>query len=89
MFPVRCYTCNSMIAQKRPRYNAMVNENVHPKDALQRLHVSRMCCRRMFLGHADLMQEQMRYGHVDIVIDAKNGTVLHRLVKKERMVSCD
>lgn len=67
----------------------MVNEKTHPKDALKLLHVDRMCCRRMFLGHVDLIQEQMKYGHVNIVIDDKNGTILNRLVKKERIVSCD
>lgn len=89
MFPVRCYTCNSVLADKHPEYNAMLRQDhMSPKSAMQKLAVHRMCCRRMFLGHTNIMQEQIRFGNCDTKIDA-NGIILNRQVNGDRVVVCD
>jgi DNA-directed RNA polymerase subunit N (RpoN/RPB10) len=88
MFPIRCYTCNSVIAHKHGQYDQMIQNHTHPKTALSSLEIRKMCCRRMFLGHTNLINEQMKYANLDKVID-KEGTVFHRNIKFERIVSCD
>jgi DNA-directed RNA polymerase subunit N (RpoN/RPB10) len=88
MFPIRCYTCNSVIGHKHTRYDQMLREDIHPKTALSSLEISTMCCRRMFLSHSNLINEQIKFGNSDMAID-KGGTMLHRHIKFERIVSCD
>lgn len=87
-FPVRCYTCNAPLAQKHPRYRDALREGTRASEALQALDVTRSCCRRMFLGHVDLVADQVRHPNVDRALD-EGGTVLQRLARAPRTVSCD
>jgi DNA-directed RNA polymerase subunit N (RpoN/RPB10) len=89
MFPIRCYTCNALLAHKHPAYrDATTRRGVHPRQALAELEVARMCCRRMFLGHVDLLEDQLRHPNVDRVLD-EGGTVLRRHAEGERTVACN
>ena len=56
--------------------------------AFEELGVERVCCRRMFLGHVDLLEDLVQYPNVDTPID-DNGTVLKREARAVRVVSCD
>ena len=47
-----------------------------------------MCCRRMFLGHIDLLEDQLRFPNRDAILD-ESGTVLKRHAPNPRVVSCD
>ena len=87
MFPVRCYTCNAVIAQLHPTYTDMLESGMSSKDALQRMNVARMCCRRMFLSHVDLFSNQIHYPNKDIVLD-KGGTMLYRYSHSSHDVPC-
>ena len=73
LFPIRCVSCNAVIAGKYEAYLACVAEyrkregkqemeyltNTTIKTpegkALDELEVKRMCCRRHFLSHVDLV----------------------------------
>ena len=88
MFPVRCYTCNSVVAHVHKEYEESLVKGASSKDALDALGVHRMCCRRMFLSYVDLVTQQMRFPNVDTVLD-ETGTVLRRLCTHERVVSCE
>ena len=88
MFPVRCYTCNATLAHRHPAYVKGMREGHTAADMLESLGVARMCCRRMFLGHVDLVGQQMHLGNVDVDMDA-GGTVLKRYCKGVRTVSTD
>lgn len=89
MFPVRCYTCNTVLAHLHPTYKTRVKrEAVSSKDALAELNVTRMCCKRMFLGYVDLIEDQIEYPNLDVKLD-EGGTTLRRRVYHERVVSCD
>ncbi|HDN02142.1 MAG: DNA-directed RNA polymerase subunit N [Thermoproteota archaeon] len=61
MFPVRCYTCGAVIGDKYEKYTKLVKEGKTPGEALDILGINRYCCRRMFLGHVDLIDEQLEY----------------------------
>lgn len=87
MFPIRCYTCNAVLAHKHVAYKEQLRNNVHPRTAMDALSVHRMCCRRMFLGEVDLVTDQVEYGNVDRQIDP--DTLLKRNVPTSRRVACD
>ena len=93
MLPVRCYTCNAVLAHKHAEYVARTTREEEtmrdtPAVALDLLEVRRMCCRRMFLGYVDLTTQQMRYPNLDRALDGE-GTLLRRESRAEHVVSCD
>lgn len=88
MFPVRCYTCNSLVADLYITYDKMVKSGSTCQEALEATNVKRMCCRRMFLGHVDITSDLIRYPNVDIPLD-EGGTVLNRHIKMTRVMSCN
>lgn len=88
MFPVRCYTCNAVVADRAQAYARLLHDGSSEREAFDALDIARMCCRRMFLGHVDLTSDLLRFPNVDMTLD-EGGTVLHRHVRTERTVSCD
>ena len=60
LFPIRCFTCGALIADKWEDYLNMVEEGVLPGKALDDLGVKRYCCRRMFLTHYEYFDEVIR-----------------------------
>ena len=67
MLPVRCYTCNSVIAHRHAEYVARTSSGETRADALAAIGIARLCCRRMFLGYVDLTTEL-----VDLIIAQSN-----------------
>ena len=89
MFPVRCYTCNVIIAQLYPDYVARCRRGENVGDVLNDMNVDMMCCRRMFISHVEgLTVSQMEYPNEDKVMD-RGGTVLYRRCSGEHDMSCD
>lgn len=88
MFPIRCYTCNATVAQHHPYYRKGLHEGKTVEALLAECGIRRMCCRRMFIGYVDNMDDQTRFSNTDCVLDA-NGTRLLRFVKHVRSVACD
>ena len=88
LFPVRCYTCNAVLAHLHPVYEREAQRGGTPQEFFEVRGIRRFCCRRMFLGHVDLISRQKRYGTVDMQMDDA-GMVLHRHVRFERVVRCD
>ena len=68
MFPVRCYTCNTVIAHVYPEYARRRIEKEGAAEILADRGVTRMCCRRMFISHVDLVSHQ-RYPNKDKALD--------------------
>lgn len=54
MFPIRCFTCNKVLADKWKKYKTISN-NSSSKNAFSELKINRYCCRRMFLGHVEII----------------------------------
>ena len=89
MFPVRCYTCNAVIAHLYPAYLTATTSSNACGDSLDALHVRRMCCRRMFVSHVEsLVHNQLEYPNDNLTLD-RAGTTLHRRCDHENDVSCD
>ncbi len=63
MIPVRCFSCGQVVADKWEEYDKRVNkEREDPKKVLADLNVKRYCCRRMLVGHVDLIDDIINYG---------------------------
>jgi DNA-directed RNA polymerase subunit N (RpoN/RPB10) len=57
IIPIRCFTCNHVLADKWDYYvKECEKENGKTRaQVLDELGLKRMCCRRHFLGHVDMM----------------------------------
>ena len=88
MIPIRCYTCNSVIAQKWNKYQSVLKATRDTKQALNDADVNRMCCRIMILGYVDLTPSSLQYPQRDITLQ-KSIAVLHREQQEESTWSCD
>jgi DNA-directed RNA polymerase subunit N len=63
MIPVRCFSCGKVIADKWQEYDERVNKGKEPADkVLDDLGLKRYCCRRMLVGHINLIDEIISYG---------------------------
>ena len=57
LIPVRCWSCGKVIAPKYQEYLDAVEEGKDAGQVLHDLGFERYCCRRMFVGHIDLIDE--------------------------------
>ena len=57
LFPIRCFSCGALIADKWEEYVRRVEEGEPPGKVLDDLGVKRYCCRRMFLSHYEYFDE--------------------------------
>ena len=70
IIPIRCFTCGKIMADKIDFYNEEVAklkkvndkdntfknfDSVHTKDILDKLGLSRYCCRRNLISNVDIM----------------------------------
>ena len=60
-FPVRCFTCGKVIGGYEQKYENALAEGSNPKEILDKLGIQRYCCRRMFLGHVNLIDQLLLY----------------------------
>ncbi|KAH8738999.1 DNA-directed RNA polymerase [Cryptosporidium ryanae] len=61
IIPVRCFTCGKVIGNLWQPWLLLLQNNVPEGEALDKLGLSRYCCRRMILTHADLIEKLMAY----------------------------
>ena len=88
MFRVRCFSCNTFVGTHYSEYTNRVSNNETKKDVLDSLNITRICCRRMFLGHVHIISDLIRFSNDNVILD-DSGTALMREIKTERTVSCD
>ncbi|ORM40137.1 putative DNA-directed RNA polymerase [Babesia sp. Xinjiang] len=63
--PIRCFTCGKVIGHLWERWLDLLKQNVNEGDALDRLDLTRYCCRRMILTHVDLIEKLLVYNIYD------------------------
>lgn len=59
--PVRCFTCNKVIGDKWKKYKTALESGKSIHDALVIVGLQRYCCRRMFLGHIEIIDKLLLY----------------------------
>ncbi len=55
MFPIRCFSCGKPIAHLHEKYTEMLEAGKSSKQAMDKLEVRRFCCRAVFMGHIELI----------------------------------
>ena len=55
--PVRCFSCGAVIAHKWEEFSQLTEAGVEMAEALDKIGLKRYCCRRMYVGHIDLIYE--------------------------------
>ena len=65
LIPVRCFTCNKVIGNKWDPYCTLC-ESMPEKDALDKLGLTRYCCRRMLLSHVNVIDQLLEYPLIDM-----------------------
>jgi len=63
-FPIRCFTCGSVIGNRYDEYAKQVKEGKNPAKVLESMGIARYCCRRMFLGHVEVIDKIVKYRKV-------------------------
>ncbi|VVC43127.1 DNA-directed RNA polymerase, subunit N/Rpb10,RNA polymerase subunit RPB10 [Cinara cedri] len=63
--PIRCFTCGKVIANKWESYLGLLQAEYTEGDALDALGLKRYCCRRMLLGHVDLIEKLLNYSPLE------------------------
>ncbi len=61
IIPIRCLTCGKPVAQDWEKYKDAVNNGKSPKDILDELGYTRVCCRRMFLSNVELIDTVSKF----------------------------
>ncbi|PUA31980.1 MAG: DNA-directed RNA polymerase subunit N [Candidatus Terraquivivens tikiterensis] len=61
MFPIRCFTCGALIADKWEEYKSRVESGESPAKVLDELGIKRYCCRRMFISSEDYFDEIVEF----------------------------
>jgi DNA-directed RNA polymerase I, II, and III subunit RPABC5 len=75
IIPVRCLTCSKVIGNKWGRYEKSLNAGINKHDALAIVGLRRYCCKRMFLGHVELIDKLILYSEkTDNSHDEKSAT---------------
>ena len=57
IIPVRCFSCGGVIAPKWEEFSELTAAGVEMAEALDKVGLMRYCCRRMYVGHIDLIAE--------------------------------
>ncbi len=61
IIPVRCFSCGKPIGHLWEEYNEKLKKGEDRKKALDDLGMDRYCCRAVFLGHVDLMNDVSKF----------------------------
>ncbi|OQV12865.1 putative DNA-directed RNA polymerases I, II, and III subunit RPABC5 [Hypsibius exemplaris] len=61
IIPVRCFTCGKVLGDKWEAYLNLLSNDYQEGDALDALKLKRYCCRRMLLGHVDLIEKLLNF----------------------------
>jgi DNA-directed RNA polymerase subunit N (RpoN/RPB10) len=72
LFPVRCYSCNSVIGRHQGIYEELSSEGVPPGEIMDRLGVKRVCCRMNMLSPAKIILESSEKPSGSIAISRRD-----------------
>ncbi|ELA45965.1 hypothetical protein VCUG_02539 [Vavraia culicis subsp. floridensis] len=61
LIPVRCFTCNKEISSLYEKYIELLKSEYTECEAMNKLNIKRMCCRRMVLCHVDIVDKLLKF----------------------------
>ncbi len=57
LIPVRCWSCGKVVAHVYDQFKNAVDTGEDPSKVLDDIGIERYCCRRMYVGHIELIDE--------------------------------
>ncbi|MEK9739168.1 MAG: DNA-directed RNA polymerase subunit N [Euryarchaeota archaeon] len=57
LIPVRCWSCGKVVAHLYEQFKNAVDTGEDPSKVLDDIGLERYCCRRMYVGHIELIDE--------------------------------
>ena len=61
MITIRCFTCNKIIGNKWETYKTHLESGMSTSDVFAEIGLRRYCCKRMFLGHVEIIDKLLLY----------------------------
>ena len=61
--PVRCFTCGKVIGIYEEKFEKMLSEGIEMKEIFKSLRLERYCCRRMFLGYVNIVDQLLPFSN--------------------------
>ena len=59
--PIRCFTCGKVIGNKWEKYQTLLESWKSVNITLAEVGLRRYCCKRMFLGHVEIIDKVLLY----------------------------
>lgn len=59
--PPRCFTCGKVIGQYEETFKTSLSQSIPVKEILDTFGLQRYCCRRMFLGYVDIIDQLLLF----------------------------
>lgn len=61
LIPVRCFTCGKVMGNKWETYANLISDPKNlPQQVLTDMGLKRYCCRRMLLGHVNIIDHLLK-----------------------------
>ena len=57
IIPVRCFSCGKPVGHLWEKYLERVKAGEDPKKVMDDLDIERYCCRALFMGHVDMLED--------------------------------
>jgi len=61
IIPIRCQSCGKPLAHLWQDYKKRIADGEEPGKVLTELGLERYCCRALFMGHVDLIEEVSKF----------------------------
>jgi DNA-directed RNA polymerase subunit N len=61
IIPIRCLSCAKPVAHLWASYKERISKGENPKKVMDELGLERYCCRALFMGHVDLLQDIIEF----------------------------
>ncbi len=61
IIPIRCFSCGKPLAHLWQKFKQRVEKGEEPGKVFSDLDIERYCCRAMFLGQVDLIEEVSKF----------------------------
>ncbi|MBU2590117.1 MAG: DNA-directed RNA polymerase subunit N [Nanoarchaeota archaeon] len=61
IIPIRCFSCGKPVAHLWEDFQERVKKGENAKEVLDSLGLKRYCCRTLFLGHVDLIDDIAKF----------------------------
>lgn len=88
LIPIRCFTCGKITGNKYEKYCSMVANGMTAKEALTKLGLHRICCRRIIFNHCNQIDKMLDYEASKPIIQDTSVEYIQRPLKRTKPNYC-